>query len=169
MKRKSYSKGRKGNHGAQHIYRPAPQHVIDHNGGQGDAAAFGRFAWGCLGAAAITLVLLLLAAVKCHAQTHFEFTTSTVIMCDTAKATNTYDPITVGNTSWNIKAWSDTLKCGPLLWYGVKWEKTNTDLFCMTPYFRAQYSPGPGGKALLVIPSGAIKWMQFLERKNNKL
>lgn len=79
---------------------------------------------------------------------------------------DTTGEMTVGNTSWPVRAWRDTLSAGPLMWYGVKWSETDGGhLWCITPFFRAHYAPGPGGKGLLVMPAGAVKTMEFLERQ----
>lgn len=108
--------------------------------------------------------LLALAAATCNAQTeYFRFNTSTVIMQDTA------GEMTVGSVSWPVRAWCDSLVCGPLQWYGVKWQRMdNGALYCITTGFMAKYLPGPGGKSLGVYPAGAIKSMEFHERKTSK-
>lgn len=124
-----------------------------------DLAGLARLFRACLVLALMTVASCTVTVVKCCAQTHFDFNTATVIMVDTT------GEMTVGNTSWPVRAWRDTLTAGPLMWYGVKWTETDGGhLWCITPFFRAHYAPGPGGKGLLVMPAGAVKTMEFLER-----
>lgn len=108
------------------------------------------------------LVLFLMAGAvsTCNAQNvHFHFNTSTIIMQDTAGET------TVGSASWPVRAWCDSLRCGPLQWYGIKWQRMDSGaLYFIAPGFMAKYLPGPGGKSLAVYPSGAIKSMEFHEK-----
>lgn len=112
----------------------------------------------CLKIAAL-FVLLLLAA-KCAGQEPdlFHFNTSAIVMVDTT------GEMTAGGASWRVRAWADTLQCGPLVWYGIKWEHTDSGLFFLSPFFQASYLSGPGGQSLLVKPQGAIKIIELYEK-----
>lgn len=128
-----------------------------------DAPDFGglaRLFRACLIIGLLAFVSCTATVFKCCAQTHFEFNTSTIIMVDTT------GEMTVGNTSWPVRAWCDSLTAGPMAWHGIKWEEMDGGhLWCITPVFRAHYAPGPGGKGLLIMPAGAIKTIEFLERQ----
>lgn len=124
-----------------------------------DAPALDRIAAGVL----LTLLMLFARCSQCLAQGYFRFNTSTVVMVDT---TGRMD---VGSASWPVIASGDSLLIGiparPLLWHGIKWVKMdNGDLHCLTPFFRAHYKPGPGGKSLLVMPAGAIRVIELYEK-----
>jgi hypothetical protein len=124
-----------------------------------------RIVTGCIWLCAIIAVfsIAMCSATVAHGQEVFRFNTITVMMQDTSGET------TVGSTSWPIWAHGDTLSAGPLLWWGLKWEVMDSGaMYCATPFFQAKYSPGPGGKALMVRPAGAIKVMEFYERETLK-
>lgn len=106
------------------------------------------------------LAVLLLCLYRCNAQEAdlFHFNTSAIVMVDTT------GEMSAGGASWRVRAWADTLQCGPLVWYGIKWEHTDSGLFFLSPFFQASYLSGPGGQSLLVKPQGSIKIIELYEK-----
>lgn len=125
---------------------------------------------GCARPAAMitALIIALLLLPKCgRSQEVFRFNTSTVVMEDTTGQMDT------GSASWPVIASGDSLLIGiparPLLWRNLKWVRMdNGDLYCLTPYFRAHYKPGPGGKSLLVMPGSDIRVIELYEKDTTR-
>ena len=118
--------------------------------------------------ALLTVLMLFARCSQCRAQVHFAFNTSTVVMVDTA------GQMDVGSASWPVIASGDSLLIGcparPLLWHRIAWVKMDDgSLHFLSPYFIAHYSPGPGGKSLMIRKRGRIRSMEFYEKQTTKL
>ena len=118
--------------------------------------------------ALLTVLMLFARCSQCRGQVHFQFNTSTVVMVDTA------GQMDVGSASWPIIASGDSLRiespAKPMLWNKIIWQTTDTgEMYCITPYFQAHYSPGPGGKSLMIRKRGRIRSMEFYEKQTTKL
>ena len=118
--------------------------------------------------AMLTLLMLFARCSQCRGQVHFAFNTSTVVMVDTA------GQMDVGSASWPVIASGDSLLIGcparPLLWHRIAWVKMDDgSLHFLSPYFIAHYSPGPGGKSLMIRKRGRIRSMEFYEKQTTKL
>lgn len=118
--------------------------------------------------AAFFIALFLLFPRCGKSQEVFRFNTSTVIMADTSGRMDT------GLASWPVLAHGDTLEIAiptkPITWWGIHWiEMDGGDLYYNTATFSAHYSPGPGGKSLIVRPSGAVRVIELYEHATTRM
>ncbi len=105
--------------------------------------------------AAWVIVALAALAIKCSAQSHFQFEASFVYL----KTNDGKDDVQT-RQSVGIRANADSLFIGihnaPLLFTGVTWTRTDGGrLYCVSPAILATYCPGDkrAGRALIIVTS----------------